>query len=247
MFLDVAYFALLVAESFGWIVAAEFLDEGRSVAGDIAGEIDSVDALEDDVVRLHGVGSGEGRSAGEELKHEDAQGPIVGADVVAFVENHLGSDVLGGAAKGPRLAAGLQLFGESKVDQFDVAGRVEEKIFGFEVAVDDAAAVKVVERLHDASRVEARGRVVEIAPVPEDGPELAAQAGLHQHVEVLAVLERFVQLDYKLAIGLLHNLLLRHDVLLLPRLHNLIFSIKKIHIVHSMVNQPFFGYNFHLK
>lgn len=52
---------------------AEFLDEGGSVAGDVARELDGVDALEDDVVGLHGIGSGEGGRAGEQLEHEDAQ------------------------------------------------------------------------------------------------------------------------------------------------------------------------------
>ena len=36
--------------------------------------------------------------------------------------------------------------------------------------------------------------------VPEDGPELASQAGLHQHVEVLPVLEGLEQLHDKLGV-----------------------------------------------
>ena len=56
---------------------------------------------------------------------------------------------------------------------------------------------------------------------PEDGPQLATQAGFHEHVEVLAILEGLVEFHYKVAVGLLHDVLLRHDVLLLSRLHNL--------------------------
>ena len=32
-----------------------------------------------------------------------------------------------------------------------------------------------------------------LTSVPEDGPQLSAQAGLHQHVDILPVLERLVQ------------------------------------------------------
>ena len=81
--------------------------------------------------------------------------------------------------------------------------------------------MEVVEGLDDAGGVEAGGAVVEVAAVPEDGPELAAQARVHEHVEVLPVLEGLVELDDEVAVRLLHDLLLRHDVLLLPRLHDL--------------------------
>ena len=43
---------------------------------------------------------------------------------------------------------------------------------------------------------------------PEDGPELPAQAGLHEHVQELPVLECLEELDDELAVGLLHDLLL---------------------------------------
>ena len=43
----------------------------------------------------------------EELKHQDSEGPVVSADVVALVEDHLRGDVLGGAAEGPGLTADL--------------------------------------------------------------------------------------------------------------------------------------------
>lgn len=123
--------------------------------------------------------------------------------------------------------ADLQLFGETEIHQFDVAVGVEEEVLGLEVAVNDPTAVQVFKGLDDAGRVEAGRVVVEIAAVAQDRPQLAAQAGLHQHVEVLAILERLVQLDDEIAIGLLHYLLLRHDVLLLAGLHDLILFENK--------------------
>ncbi len=44
----------------------------------------------------------------EQLEHEHTQGPIVCADVVAFVENDLRGHVLGGAAESPSLTANLR-------------------------------------------------------------------------------------------------------------------------------------------
>lgn len=89
------------------ILPAQFLDEGRGVAGDVSRELDGVDALQDDVVRLHRVGAGERWGAREELEHEHTQRPVVGADVMALVEDHFGRHVLGRAAKSPRLPTGL--------------------------------------------------------------------------------------------------------------------------------------------
>lgn len=114
-----------------------------------------------------------------------------------------------------------QLFGKSKVDQLDVAVDVEQQVLRLEVSVDDVPAVQVAERLDHAGRVEAGCRVVEVAPVSQDGPQLAAQTRLHQHVQVLAVFERLEQLHDEVAVGLAHDLLLGHDVLLLASLNNL--------------------------
>ena len=89
--------------------------------------------LEYDVVRLHGISACEGRRAGEQLEHEHAEGPVVGADVVPLVQDHLGRHVLGGAAESPRLATHLQLLGEAEVHQLYVAGGVEQEVLGLQV------------------------------------------------------------------------------------------------------------------
>ena len=60
-----------------------------------------------------------------------------------------------------------------------------------------------------------------LGPVPQNGPQFATKATFHQHVKVFGVFECAEQFDHKVAVGLLHDLLLGHDVLLLPRLHNL--------------------------
>ena len=57
----------------------------------------------------------------------------------------------------------------------------------------------------------------------EQGPELPAQAGLHQHVEELGVVECFVQLHDEGAITALHDQLLVENMLLLFGVLNLAF------------------------
>ena len=75
---------------------------------DGAREIDGFDAFEDDVVGLHGIRAGKGRSSGQQFEHQDAQRPVISADVVPLVQNHFGGDVFGRSAKSPRLPASLQ-------------------------------------------------------------------------------------------------------------------------------------------
>lgn len=91
-------------------IPAELFDEGGGVASDVARKVDGVDALEDDVVRLHRVGSGEGRRARQQFEHEHAQRPVVGTNVVPFVQNDLGSHVFGSTAERPRFPSGLLRF-----------------------------------------------------------------------------------------------------------------------------------------
>lgn len=105
MFLNIANASLLIAQPFCGIVPAELLDEGHGVPGYVPWELNRIYAFQYDVVRLHRIGTGEGRRACQQLEHEDAQGPVIGADVVALVQDHLGRHVFGRAAKGPRLPA----------------------------------------------------------------------------------------------------------------------------------------------
>lgn len=83
--------------------------------------------------------------------------------------------------------------------------------------------MKIVERLYHARRIETRRGIVKVTLVAQDRPQFASQTALHQHVQILAILERLVQLDNELAVRLAHDLLFAHDVLLLARLNDLGF------------------------
>ena len=54
--------------------------------------------------------------SGEELAHENAEGPEVDGAVVALVQNDLRGHVLGGPAERPRLAPHRDPLRETKVD-----------------------------------------------------------------------------------------------------------------------------------
>ncbi len=163
--------------------------------------------------------------SGEQLTHEHPERPEVDRSVVTLVQDNLRGHVFRGAAERPRLAALGDALGEAKVDlarereresvrlasvptffptrlcpdHFDVSFGVEEEVFRLEVPVDDPSAVQVVHGADDAGDVEPRCGVVEPAPVSQDGPQLAAQARLHQQVDVLAVAEGAVQPVYVVA------------------------------------------------
>lgn len=53
--------------------------------------------------------------------------------------------------------------------------------------------MQVIKSLDDASRIEARGAVVEVTSIAQYRPQLTAQTGFHQHVDVLGVAIRVVQ------------------------------------------------------
>lgn len=81
--------------------------------------------------------------------------------------------------------------------------------------------MQIAKCLYNASRVEARGRIVKVPLVPENRPQFAPETGLHEHVQILPVLESLEEFHYEVAVGLAHDPLLRHDVLLLSGLNDL--------------------------
>lgn len=123
------------------VLPAELLDEIAGVLRDLLGELNHVNAPQDDVVGLHriwtwerGAGTQRGHSEGlkpdggqvparqvllsparQQLVHEDSQGPIVCRHIVAFVEDDLWSHVLRSPAERPRLFAHADLLGKTKI------------------------------------------------------------------------------------------------------------------------------------
>ena len=165
--LNVPYSSLLVPQSLCRVVSAKFFDEFLGPARDIAGKVNGVNALEDDVVGFHGIGASEGWCSGQELEHENSQRPIVCADVVSLVEDDLWSHVLGSAAKRPRLSAHHQLLGEAKVHQLDVSSPIQQQVLRLQVSVDNPSRVEVVKGFNNTSGVKPRCTIVKVPSIPE--------------------------------------------------------------------------------
>ena len=123
------------------------------------------EGLEDDVVEA-GVGAGffgrsgeaaEGKFAGEHFVEDDAEGINVGAvvDGVWFFDL-FGRHVVRCAEGGPGAGEWIfgdgfsEEFGDAEVGDFNAAAGVEEDVVGFDVAMEDAFVVGVLEGFADA-------------------------------------------------------------------------------------------------
>jgi hypothetical protein len=107
--------------------------------------------------------------------------------VVAFRGDDFGGQVVGRAAERPCDVG--HLFGETKVGNLEVTMAVEQQVLGLQVAVDDVVRVQVVEGEGDLSGVELCDGVGEALRLAQQAEQLAALDKVHDHVQVLRVLE----------------------------------------------------------
>lgn len=89
-------------------IPAKFLDEFLCSCSNVAWEVDSINALEDNVVGFHGICASEWRSSGQEFEHQDSERPIVSRNVMALVEDNFWSHVLWGSTESPGLSSNLK-------------------------------------------------------------------------------------------------------------------------------------------
>lgn len=74
--------------------------------------------------------------------------------------------------------------------QFHVALRIHHQILGLQVPIDNVARVQVFDSLDDAADDKLSDRFGELFVLLQLRPDIAAQARLHQEVDVLCVAER---------------------------------------------------------
>jgi hypothetical protein len=150
-------------------------------------------------------GTVEGRVSAQEDVQDDSARPHV-ALLVVVAEEDFGSDVVGSAVLLVHLFSFLVLHGDSKVDDFELCVGLlglDEEVLGFEVAVDDAFLVAVVDRRQDLAHVLCclfLGERVELLYFVE---ELSSRAVLLDEVVVFVVL---VELDEFDDVGMVETL-----------------------------------------
>ena len=107
----------------------------------------------------------EGQLSGEHEVEHDAGGEDVGASVKGLTLEALGSDVVDGAddvagAREPGFGCGALYAGDAEVDDLRLAVGLHDHVGGLDVAMDDAALVRVAEcsadLLDDAEFVDQR-------------------------------------------------------------------------------------------
>lgn len=114
--LDVDNATAAVAESFHRALRAKPFDQRICRAtNEIGREFHRIDAPQDNIVRSHGIRARKWRAAGQQLKHQNAQRPIVGRMVVPLAENDLRRNVFRRAAECPRLTANSNALGETEI------------------------------------------------------------------------------------------------------------------------------------
>lgn len=126
----------------------EPMDEVGGVGGDVVGDgvLGLVDLLQDNgnifVLKWH--------LARQQSVENDAEGPNIDLGAaVAFIGQNLGSGVSWRADKGAHESVLKKHVGEAKVGDFDGVALGQKQVFQLEIAVHNAIAVAVGQRLED--------------------------------------------------------------------------------------------------
>ena len=123
--------------------------------------------------------------------------------VVALGRDYFWREVVGRAAKRPCDVG--HLLCEAKVCDFEVSVSVQQQILRLQVAVDDVVRVQIVERKRDFGGVELGDGVGKALALAQQAEQLAALDKVHDHVQVLAVLEGAPEGDEERVLDLLQH------------------------------------------
>jgi hypothetical protein len=145
----------------------------------------------------------EGRRSGQALEQNAREPVLVGPRVDRLPGDLLGRRI-GGCAREARglVGAGRRTHGrQSKVGQIDVLGWIGVRINGdqevgrLDVAVDETASMRGIERLRDSPKMRDGTRRLELPLVGEDPPQIGPLDVAHRDVEMLVRLTRLVDRD----------------------------------------------------
>ena len=130
----------------GGVLGEAEAEEGEEVGGPAGGLLDGGRVVGDDLEHGgHGVSVEELVLAVGGLDDGDAEGPYVGAAVVALAGDDLGGHPEGRADLGVELGGGVEAGAEAEVAELDGAHAVEHEVAGLDVAVHLVARVEEVQ------------------------------------------------------------------------------------------------------
>mmetsp|Transcript_14944 Transcript_14944/g.37229 ORF Transcript_14944/g.37229 Transcript_14944/m.37229 type:complete len:304 (-) Transcript_14944:1022-1933(-) len=149
--------------------------------------------------------------AGHQFVDQHSQAPPVHRHCLPQVPHHLGGEVVWRAAGGEGLLRPDDL-GQPHVRQLAAPPVVEEEVLRLQVAVQHALVVQVHEGCDHRGGVELRLGDGPVVPVPVVlVKQLAAEAHLHQEVEVVQVPKRLERAHDETALAQQQNLLLAEN------------------------------------
>lgn len=126
----------------------------------------------------------------------------------------LGSDVVRRSANGPLfLSVKIELCGESEISQFDLHFFIDEKVAQFQVSVNDAMGVEILQCIDDLQCVALYLELVQSLAPLQELIETVVRAQFKQNVNIVDVFEEVNKLCY---VGMLNrpvNLDLAHQLL----------------------------------
>mmetsp|Transcript_27466 Transcript_27466/g.68789 ORF Transcript_27466/g.68789 Transcript_27466/m.68789 type:complete len:298 (+) Transcript_27466:469-1362(+) len=192
---------------------------------------------------LHWGVLGERCVAVAQLEHGDAQAPDVGVVIVpCHLLHHLGRHPTWGAHEGAvGLGAGAPRGGgDSEVCELHGAVGVDEDVAGFDVAVDVAVAVEVVQRLEHLLKDSGDGGLVQalrVAPL-HDVERTAARQERHHHPQELSLHEGAVHHHQVRVRHHAHGRHLAPDLLQVPGV--LVLQIHHLHC-HRLIEAQALG------
>jgi len=228
---DISGTGLQITVTLGKIGCQQLLAECLGVLVKILWEVDL--AGKNLLVDSHRLVIAERWLSDNHLINKDSQGPPVDRLAVTLVEQHLGGDILGSAAKRVGTATGLDDLGETKIGQLAVSVVAQEKILGLQIAVNDVLVVDVLEGEGDLEGVELGLLIGELAVLTKMSEQLTTGHDLHNNKDVMVILEGGnhghdeggVQLVHERALGVdMIDLLELDDLMLLHELTGVGFA-----------------------
>ena len=162
--------------------------------------------------RLVGV-RGERHPAGQHVEEHRAERVDVGAHADLLAADLLGGDVVHGAQQpaGAAVVEAAEPHAEPEVGQVDVAPRVEQDVGGLDVAVDEAARVRGVERRGHLGDDRRRALGLEPAFAAQHGAQVLALDVAHDLEQHAVLLARVMDRDHVRMVERRGDLRLRHE------------------------------------